>query len=533
VALAALASACSRAGAPVSNASLAVALPIAPNNLNPILSTNSSEAFVDDLMFAKLVTMDDRHAQIPDLAATVPTTTNGGISRDGLTIVYHLRHDAVWSDGIPVTSADVKYSFEQVMNPANNVISRHGFDEIRSVDTPDKWTVVVHMKALFPPLVDAFFGESDEPYDILPEHVLAGRPDLNTVAFNSDPTVTDGPYRFVRWLRGDHIELAANDRYFRGAPAIKALDVKILTDTNTVTAQLRTGETKLGLELTGPSYRNLMNDPRVTRLAVTAPVYDSLLMNCGRSVLSDRHLRVALAYATDRATITRDNEFGEAIPGAGDLSPFSWAYDPSVHAQPYDPAKARALLDADGWKIGPGGVRVKNGKKLALLLVYGSGSDIARNIVVQLQQMWRGVGAEVQPKSFPYAQLYAPQQNGGIYASGKYDVGFYAWVSGRDPDDSSQFLSTAIPPAGNNFSFYRSTQMDALQREALSTFDVARRKKAYAKIQQLIVDDVPQLILFYRQQLYAHAPALGNFLPNGVGEAWNAQSWTLTSPEHS
>jgi len=521
---------CSRPGSAVSNASLTVALPIAPNNLNPILSTDSSEAFVDDLMFAKLVTMDTHHAQVPDLAATVPTLANGGISRDGLTITYHLRHDATWTDGVPVTSADVKYSYEQVNNPSNNVISRHGFDQIRSVDTPDKWTVVLHMKQLFPPIVDAFFGESDEPYDILPAHVLAKYSNLNNIPFNAEPTVTDGPYRFARWVRGDRVELTANDQYFRGAPAINHLDVKIMTDTNTVTAQLRTGETQLGLELTGPSYRNLDNESRLTRLAISAPVYDSLLLNCGRSVLSDRNLRVALAYATDRRTITRDNEFGEATIAAGDLSPFSWAYDQAVHAQPYDPAKARALLDADGWKLGPGSIRVKDGKKLSLLFVYGTGSDIARDIVVQLQQMWRAVGIEVQPKSFPYAQLYAPQQSGGIYASGKYDVGFYAWVSGRDPDDSSQFLSGAIPPNGNNFSFYRSARMDALQHEALSTFNVAARKRAYAQIQQLIVDDVPQMMLFYRLMLYAHAPQLSNFTPNGVGEAWNAQAWTFTSP---
>jgi peptide/nickel transport system substrate-binding protein len=480
-------------------------------------------------MFAKLVTMNSEHAQMPDLASSVPTIANGGVSRDGMTIVYHLRRNARWSDGVAVTSRDVKYSFEQVMNPSNNVISRHGYDQVREVDTPDPWTVVVRMKNIFPPIVDTFFGESDTPFGILPAHLLEKYENLNDVPFNAEPTVTDGPYRFARWIRGDRIVMTANTTYFRGTPAIAQLDVRLIPDANTLTGQLRTNEIQLGLELTGPSYRNLANDSRVTRLAVDAPSYDALLLNCGRGPLSDKVVRVALAYATDRNTITRDNEYGEATPAAGDLSPFSWAYDPNVRAQPFDPAKARALLDSDGWKPGPGGVRIKNGEKLSLLLVYGQGSDVARNIVVQIQQLWRPVGVEVQPKSYTYAQLYAPKQEGGVYASGDYDVGFFAWIAGRDPDDSSQYLSDEIPPAGNNFSFYRSARMDALQHEALGTVDIAARKRAYAQIQRLLVDDVPSIFLFYRKLLYAYSPDLDNFSPNGVTEAWNAADWSFHS----
>ena len=498
-------------------------------SLNPILSVNTSEVFVDDLLFLKMITMNAAHAQVPELAAVVPTLANGGISRDGLTITYHLRHNVRWTDGVPVTSEDVKYSYEQIMNPSNDVISRHGFDRIRSLDTPDKSTVVLHMKDVFPPIIDAFFGESDNPYGILPAHVLSRYPNLNHVPFNGEPTVTDGPYRFGRWVRGDHIEVIANDRYFRGVPAIKVIDLKEIPDANTMTSELRTGEVQMDIEMTGPSYHEIQSDPRVAHLAVDAPSYDSLILNCGRAPLSDRTVRIALSFATDRDALNRENEFGEATVAAGDLSPFSWAYDPNVHAQPYDPAKARALLEADGWKAGPGGIRRKNNRRLSLLLVYGQGSDVARNMVAEVQQMWRAVGIEVQPKTIPYAMMYAPEQEGGILASGKYDVGFNAWIAGRDPDDSTQFLSTALPPQGENFSRYQLAEMDRLQAQALSTFDVSQRKDAYAQIQQLMVDDVPTIFLFYRKMLYGYSPALRNFDPNGVGEAWNAYAWTFSS----
>ncbi|HTZ56303.1 MAG TPA: peptide ABC transporter substrate-binding protein [Candidatus Acidoferrum sp.] len=480
------------------------------------------------MLFAKLVTLDDRHQHVPDLAQEVPTTSNGGISADGLTITYHLRKNAVWSDGRPVTSADVKYTWQQIMNSANNVVSRHGYDMIRSIDTPDASTVVLHMKQVFPPIIDAFFGESDEPYGILPEHALAHVTNFNTMPFNAEPTVTDGPYRFARWIRGDRIILTANDSYFRGAPKIKELQIKIITDTNTTVAQLRTGESEVANNLTGPSYHELANDSRITRLPVVAPFYDGLMFNLAHTPLNDRTVRVALAYATDRASLDRDNQYGEATVGSGDLSPFYWAYDPAVKAQPYDPARARAMLDADGWKLGPGAVRVKNGQRLSLLFVYAQGSDIARNVVVEVQQMWHAVGVEVQPKTFSYTQLYAVAQDGGIFLGGKFDVGFYAWISGGDPDDSSQWLSTALPPNGNNIDRYVSPQMDAAQHLALSTFNIAERKRAYATIQKLLVNDVPAIFLFYPPQRYAFVPELHNYSPNGVGEAWNAYDWTFS-----
>ena len=521
--------ACTRAGTSnFSNASLTIANPITPNTLNPILTTDTSEAFVADLLFAKLVTLNDHHQHVPDLATVVPTLENGGISKDGLTVTYHLRNNARWTDGQPVTSADVKYTWQQIMNSSNNVVSRHGYDMIKSIGTPDTHTVVLHMKQVFPPIIDAFFGESDEPYDILPAHALAHVTNFNTMPFNAEPGVSDGPYKFARWIRGDRIVLTANDDYFGGAPKIRELQLKIITDANTTVAQLRTGESQVANNLSGPSFNQLKNDSHITRLPVTAPFYDGLMFNTARAPENDKTVRVALAYATDRAALNRDNQYGEATIGSGDLSPFYWAYDPTLKAQPYDPAKARAMLDADGWKLGPGAVREKNGQRLSLLFVYAQGSDISRNIVVEVQQMWRAVGVDVQPKSFPYAQLYAVAQDGGIFLGGKFDVGFYAWISGGDPDDSSQWLSTAIPPNGNNVCRYVSAQMDAAQHLALSTFDLGVRKRAYAQIQRLLVDDVPAIFLFYPPQRYAFVPELHNYSPNGIGEAWNAATWTFT-----
>jgi peptide/nickel transport system substrate-binding protein len=505
---------------------LRIAIPISPTQLNPILSQNTVESFVDGLIFSFLVTHDQQHRQIPDLAATVPSLTNGGIGKDGLTITYHLRHGVKWQDGAPFTSRDVKFTWQAIMNSSNNVVSRRGYDQIASVDTPDDYTVVMHMKRIFPPAVDTLFAESDTPITVLPAHLLAKLPDLNHVSFNAAPVGT-GPYAFVSWQRGDHIALRANPSYFLGAPSIKNLTVAIIPDDNTTVAQLQTHEVGLGIEITSDSYRDIAGAPGVDRQLAESPTYTAIDFNVRRPPLDDVRVRQALVLGLDRATIVRDDTYGTAQLAVADLAPYYWAFDSTLHPAPYDPARAKMLLDAAGWHLGPDGVRVRDGKRLSLLLVYGLGSQSVRTITAQAQQMYRELGIEVELKGFDYATLYAAAESGGILNGGKFDLAMYAWVSGSDPDDSSQWTCGMIPPAGNNVTRYCSPEMEAAQRLALSTFDQATRKRAYAQVERLLLRDAPAAFMYYQNLRYAHAAGLENFMPNGISEGWNAQEWRL------
>ena len=520
------AAACSKSGTTAGTSDeLKLAININPMQLNPLLEQNSMENFTDGLIFNHLVALDANRNQVPDLAETVPTVANGGISKDGLTITYHLRHGVTWHDGAPFTSKDVKFSWQAVMSTANNVLTRRGYDQVASMDTPDDYTVVMHMKTLWAPAIDTIFGESDTPYRIIPAHLLQKYPNINQIPFNAAPIGT-GPYKFARWLRGDRIVLTANDSYFGGAPKIKQLTLLIIPDDNTVLNQLKTHEVDLGLEIPGPVYLGLANDPGVVRQLAETPSYTSILFNNQRPPLDDVLVRRALVLGMDRAAITRDNTYGSGVEAVADLAPFYWAYDASLKPTPYDPAQAKALLDSAGWKTGPDGVRVKDGKRLSLQLAYGQGSQLVRTITAQVQQMYKALGVEIELKNYDYSVLYASAENGGIFNSGKFDLGMYAWISGADPDDSSQWTCAAIPPAGNNIARYCSPQMEALQKAALSTFDHAARKKAYAQIQALLLKDAPGAFIYYQRLRYARIPDLKNFQPNGISEGWNAQDWS-------
>jgi peptide/nickel transport system substrate-binding protein len=503
---------------------LRIAIPINPTQLDPILSQNTVETFADGLIFNMLISHDQHHRQIPSLAAIVPTVGNGGVSRNGMTLTYHLRRGVRWQDGAPFTGRDVKFTWQAIMNPRNNVVSRRGYDQIASMDTPDPYTVVMHMKRIFPPAVDTIFAESDTPMAVLPAHLLDRYPNLNHVPFNAAPVGT-GPYAFVRWLRGDRIVLRANPAYFRGAPTLKELTLAIIPDDNTTQAQLRSGEADLAIEIPAAVYRGVAGVSGITRQLVDAPVYTAVIFNMQRPPLDEVRVRQALVLGMDREAIVRDDTYGTARIAVADLSPFYWAFDPTLKPIPYDPQRAKALLDSAGWHPGPDGVRVRNGQRLSLLFVYGLGSQIVRTITAQIQQMYRPLGIDVQLKGFDYATLYAAAQSGGILNGGKFDLAMYSWVSGSDPDNSSQWMCAMIPPAGNNISRYCSPSMDAAQRLALSTFDRPVRGHAYSQIQALLLRDAPAAFLYYQALRYAHMDSLQNFMPNGISEGWNAQEW--------
>ncbi|MDQ6932894.1 MAG: peptide ABC transporter substrate-binding protein [Candidatus Eremiobacteraeota bacterium] len=498
-----------------------------PNSLNPILTTNTAENFYASLAFDPLISLDQQGRQVPILAREVPTPSNGGVSQDGRRITYHLRHGVRWHDGAPFTSADVAFTWQAVMNPRNNVVSRRGYDLVTSVQTPDPYTVVFNLSRAFSPAINTLFAESDEPYRILPKHILAKYSVINAVPFNSQPIGT-GPFRFARWQRGDRVEYIANEHYFLGAPKLKRIIVKIIPDDNTRVAQMRTHELDGAFTLSSAAYRDLRGVPDVKLVLPLRPSYVSVSFNLMHPPLNDLNVRRAIAYAIDKDEITRDDTYGAARVATEDLSPFySWAFDPAVAQYPYNPQKAAQLLDRAGWHRTGRSIRAKNGQPLSLQIVYGQGSPTSKTLGVQLQAALERVGIDTQIKTYNYALLFATAQSGGIFNSGKYDLALYSWVAGADPDDSSQWSCAFMPPRGNNFTRYCNAEMDAVQQAALTHFDISRRKAAYRRSQELLARDVPAVFLYWPTQRDAINPDLKNYQPNGITEGWNAYQWAI------
>lgn len=496
-------------------------------NLNPLLVSNTTDVMVSDLMFEPLLHANQNNDPVPMLAADVPTLRNGGISKDGLTITYHLRKDAKWSDGVPVTAKDVKWSWQAIMNPNNNIISRHGYDYIKSIDTPDAYTVVVHLKQKFAPFINTFFADSDQPYNVAPEHVLSKYADINNIPFNSNPNVSDGPFKFARWVHGDHIELTANDGFFMGKPGLRSVYVHIVPDENTAINLLRTHEIDWMFEASINNYPSLQNIPGVTLDKVAVNGYEDVQLNVQRPYLRDVRVRQAIAYAIDKPRIVQTSSFGQYQPATEDQPPFMWAYDPNIKDYAYNVKKARQLLQQAGWKPGADGIMTKNGEPLTLVLVSNNSNVTRRKNSVVLQEMLHKAGISVDVKYFTADVLFAPAGEGGILQNGKYDLSLAGWYAGMDPDDASQFTCANVAPNGYNYSRYCSQAMDAAQKVALDNYDIPTRKKAYSQVQQLLHTDVPEIFFWYTKQLQPINSNFKGFAPSPVTESWNAWQWSI------
>ncbi len=449
------------------------------------------------------------------LVSPVPSQQNGGISRDGLTITYHLRPNVRWSDGVALTSKDVAFSFAAVMNRNNNVVSHHGYDDITRVDTPDARTAVVHLRRPFAPFVNTFFAESDSPYDILPAHVLQQYRSINQVPFNSGPTVTDGPFKFVRWLHGDRIVLSANGAFFMGKPKLRGIEVLTVANENSAVNLLRTGAIDYMYQASITTYPELHALPGVRLVLLSMNGYEGMALNLRRKPMNDARFRQAVAYAIDKAELVRTLTYGQEKIASQDIPDWMWASNASLKPLARDLGKARALLRAAG--IQP---------PVKLTLVTDTANVTHRREAVMVQGMLRDIGVQVEIKTYPGDLLYAPAGMGGIINGTKFDLALWPWYAGLDPDNSSQFTCANVPPNGYNSAGYCNREMDALQNQALTHYDRPTRKAAYARIEQLIARDNPIIFFWWQRQQEALRTNVSGFSPNPVQETWNAWQWS-------
>lgn len=534
-AAAAVLASCSRTGTQVTGSRhpwtqpgvLRIAIQQDVKSLNPLLNSNTTDVFIANLLFEPLISANDKGDPVPILVTEVPTLENGGISKDGLTITYHMRKDVKWTDGVPVTSKDVKWSWEAIMNANNNVVSRHGYDYVRSIDTPDDSTVVVHLKQKFSPFVNTFFAMSDQPYPVAPAHVLDKYSNINQIPFDNEPNVSDGPFRFAEWSRGDHITLVRNDGFFLGKPGLERIELRIIPDENTSVNLLRTHAIDFIFQASMDTYPAIKTIPDIRDVWVNVNGYYDMRMNLARPYMKDPLVRQAIAYAIDKRQLTSTNTFGTQIVATEDIPNWMWAFNPKVKSYPHDPAKARALLRQAGWTPGPDGIMRKNGDQLILVMVTNNSNVTRRRLAVQVQAMLRQVGINAEIKYYPGQVLFAPAGMGGILQLGQFDLSIDGWYAGTDPDDSAQFLCEDIPPGGYNYQRYCNPEMQAAQAMALTHYDRATRKIAYDKIQELLARDNPMIFIWWLRQQEPISVDFKGFDPNPVLESWNAWQWSI------
>ncbi|MBV8172712.1 MAG: peptide ABC transporter substrate-binding protein [Candidatus Eremiobacteraeota bacterium] len=499
-----------------------------PDNMNPVVGNQQIEVDLSMFWGGYLLNWTDQNKFIGELALDEPTTTNGGISKDGLSITYHLRKGVKWQDGPEFTADDVIYTWQQIMNPKNNVSSRVGYDDVATIDAKDKYTIVVHLKKRFSPFVASFFTMSGTPYPVLPKHLLAQYADLNQVPYNNKPVGT-GPFIVTNWEKGSLITMQANPTYWRGPPKLKTVEYHIIPNENTLLTQLQTHEIDFTFNASASQYEELKAIPGMKVDLVPFTQYGQLGFNTTASTLSDKLVRQALTYATDRDELIQKVSHGVNIAADTDQPPFLWAYNPNVKKYPYDVAKAGQLFDQAGWKMGTDGYRHNAAsQKLSVQLTGSTGRADSIQIEEVVQAQWRKVGVDVTIKNYLSPQMFASYGAGGILQTGKFEVGVYSWVNGVDPDNSTLWMCNQFPPAGQNVYHVCDQQLDAAEQIALTQYDQATRKKAYFEVEDRLADLQPAIFTWFIRRIDVYTPALQNYKPaHAVTTFWNTWEYSI------
>jgi peptide/nickel transport system substrate-binding protein len=480
---------------------------------------------IESCVVEGLVTNDEKMNIIPVLAVEVPSTENGGVvlrADGGMDVTWKLRPSVKWHDGVPHTSADVKFTVDAINKGDWKPESVDGFDRIASVDTPDSLTAVVHYKEVYAPYRLQFVRGT------LPKHVLSGRSIDAAADYNRKPLGT-GPYRVSEWKTGEYILLEAVPNYWRGAqfPKIKRILFKFLTNTTTRINQLKTGEVQMVALVPWDKVSELRGLSAIRVNQVVGNGYEHVTLNQKHfPPFADVHVRRAMAHAIDRDLIVRTLLDSLVQVVNGPIQPLSSAYEPDVATYPFDPPKARAMLDAAGWAVGADGIRAKAGVRLSFTLITQSGFAIRENVSQTLQKQFRDVGIDAKVRLIDGTSI------SGVWFAGDFDAMLHWWQQGADPEMTLFFASDRMPPAGRNINYFRDDTLTAMLYASDRTADERARITILRSAQRRLAMLIPELPLYNTSKVDAVPVTLQGFTgnPTNAGPFWNVYQWQMTAP---
>lgn len=489
---------------------LTVALNYDLDTLDPYASGFLTD--VQATFLAGLVAPNHDAEYVPVLATEVPTLENGGIvlTDDGtkMVVTYHLRPDAKWADGEPVTSADVKFTWEAVKDPNYLGPEKDGTAEIERIETPDDLTAVVYYDGVYTGFKSSLFT-----YGVLPKHVLEGK-DLNKDQFWDAPFGA-GPFRVTEFSRGQHVIVERNPHYFETdangvqLPYLDRIVFKILPDSNTQTTQLRSGEVGFAYNVTPTAVATLKNDKSLHVISAKTLAFRHLTFNLNNAGLADLAVRQAIAHAIDRTALNR--ALGDYMLPIDTfvVSTFSFAND-DVPTYAYDPEQARQILLDAGYKPGRDGVMEKDGVRLSFNFMTQAGRAEYETAQQVIMAQLKAIGIETKPDNKAGAALSEARRNGG------FDVWYSGWITPADPIDA--YVSFYATGGFNNGGSYSNPATDAALNGAAGTLDPEAIHDFMAEAQRLVATDIPMIPLFETPSMIVTTNKLSGFVSNPTNQ---------------
>ena len=422
-----------------------------------------------------LVELDAWYVLQPTLAESFE------VADDGATYTFNLVQGAPFHDGEEFTSADVKYTFDFYQDPENAMLTASNFAGIVEVDASDDYTVVISLDG---PNA-AFLSRAGQSFIVAEHHHSA----IGEEAYKSDPLGT-GPFSVREYRAAEFTEVEAFADHFRGAPLLDAVRERIVPEPSVRTIELETGEADSSVwALVTEDNIRLRDSGEFTTYQTSSVAVNHFPMNNERPFFAEREVRQALMYALDRDLIVDELWQGLAVKATANISPaLDFYYEPDVQEYPYDPDLAVQMLEDAGWVAGSDGVREKDGVRLEWTLAVIAGDQARRPEAEFAQESWNAIGCNVSIEDTTAAS--AGMRDGSL------DMAIYNWTYGGgsgEPDGSNTLRSDAL----NNFSLYKSVEMDELLDAGLAETDPDARKEIYSQVQKLVAEDVPFIFVKY------------------------------------
>jgi len=467
-----------------------------PTNLDPRYATDAQSQHIDGLLFSSLLKRDEQMNLHGDLAESWNTP-------DPRTYIFHLRPSVHFHDGRPLTSADVKATFEFMMNPANKSPKRGAFRLVSSIEAPDPATVIFHLK---------------EPYASFAINLIrptTGIVPANAAADFSRHPIGSGPFRFVSQAQDDEV-IVERDRGDSSLPhsdggsaaPFSRVRFRVVPDAIVRALELRKGSADIEVSSLTPDIIPLL--AKQASLAVTerpGTNFTYLGLNLEDPILKHREVRQALAYATDRGSLIRYLVHGQARVASGILPPNHWAYEPNVMQYVLDTTRAEQLLDSAGFPRGKNGVRLH-------ITLKTSTDEQFRVLGAALQEQWRRVGIDLELRPLEFATVLSDA------VKGNFQLNLLRWVGANNDPDIFEFVfsSKRFPPDGANRGHYRNPRVDALTDQIRTEMDQEKRKALCSEAQKILAEDLPYLPLWFTDAVSVHRKILGDVPLSPTGD---------------
>ena len=472
-----------------------------PTNLDPRVGIDGQSERIDELLFDALLTRDEHFNVEPGLAERWETP-------DPLTYIFHLHRGVAFHNGQPLTSRDVKWTFDSLLQGKIRSTKTSTYRFVDRIETPDELTVVFRLKE---PWAGLLWNLSEGAIGIVPYGLLD--------EITRQPIGT-GPFKFVSAETDKEVILQRNDAYWGEIPHLSRVRFAIVPDATTQALELRKGSADI-----------TSNSPMTPDTVLTLEQYPSLVVEHGAGtrlaylafnlrdpILKDVRVRQAIAYALDRRPMMEYLWRNQVQPAYSILPRQSWAYNDDVSRYDYDPDRARQLLDAAGHPA-LHGVRFH-------MTIKTSTDENTRLMVAVMQQQLRDVGIALDIRTFEFATFFAD------VTSGAFQLYSLRWTGGiEDPDIfDAVFHSRNFPPAGRNRSFYSNPRIDTLINDAQRESDQNVRKRLYGEVQEILAQDVPSINLWYFDNVLVHTRRVRNIILSPSGNYDFLKTAEIASP---